>query len=261
MRVLSVVFFMALGMFSLSSHAQTIMDLDVYSNRAEVDAGIAGRCVFQPISQSECHKRIDWAVDHDKITSRAGAWGKREGFYPVIDLFSQNIAAVCKCGCFEQDTLIRVLKDGSIQDIRAKELDNSFGLVGLSDSATLSSLSTESYSMKARTKGPETPALYVFTFEDGNELKVTQHHGMLLGDGSMVAAKDVKAGVTMLNAEGVELEVASITREYTDNDVYNFETDGSSQASHIIIANGMFVGDLTWQNQLHAALGKVIVRQ
>ncbi|RJE78352.1 hypothetical protein BGP78_05685 [Pseudoalteromonas sp. MSK9-3] len=259
MKVLSLFFAAIVSLFAFNASAT--MDLATYSNRAQVDAGVAGRCVNQPISQSECHMRIEWAVDNGKISRRAAEWGKTNGFYPIIDFFSQNIAAVCKCGCFEQDTLIRVLKDGSIQDIRAKELDNSFGLVALSGEATLNDLSTDSFEMKTRTKGPETPALYVFTFEDGNELKVTQHHGMLLGDGTMISAKNVKAGQTMLNAQGTELEVTSITREFTKHDVYNFETNGDAKASHIIVANGMFVGDLTWQNQLHADLGKVIIRK
>ncbi|RZM84329.1 Hint domain-containing protein [Pseudoalteromonas rubra] len=245
----------------LTFQASATMDLATYSNRAEVDAGVAGRCVYQPIGQSECHMRIDWAVNNGKITRRAGDWGKANGFYPIIDMFSQNIAAVCKCGCFEQDTLIRAVRDGKIQDIRAKDLGKQDSLVALNGEATLNNMATESFEMKFRTKGPETPALYVFTFEDGTELKVTQHHGMLLGDGSMVSAKDVKSGSTMYNAQGTELAVTSITREFTDANVYNFETDGDSVTNHIIVANGIFVGDLSWQNQLHADLGKVVVRQ
>ncbi|KZN49713.1 Hint domain-containing protein [Pseudoalteromonas luteoviolacea] len=257
------VFTLLVSLFAsfLAFQASATMDVATYSNRAEVDAGIAGRCVYQPIGTSACHMRIDWAVQNGKITQRAGDWGKANGFYPVIDMFSHAIAAVCKCGCFEQDTLIRVLKDGKIQDIRAKDLGTEDSLVALNDDATLSNMSTEVFEMKARTKGPETPALYVFTFEDGNELKVTQHHGMLIGDGTMVAAKDVKVGHSMYNAEGVELKVASIEREYTKFDVYNFETQGDVTTNHIIVANGMFVGDLTWQNQFAADLGKVIVRQ
>ncbi|MCG7547555.1 Hint domain-containing protein [Pseudoalteromonas sp. Of7M-16] len=259
MRTLTILFAAALAFFAAKSEAT--MDIAAYQSQATTDNAAHGRCAKKAVNATECVQRIDWAVREGYITARAGEWGKANGFYPVVDFYDRTVGAVCKCGCFEASTLIRVTKGGKVVDVEAKDVDNSYGLVALSKDASLSALSTETFEMKARTQGSEESKLYVFTLEDGSELKVTQHHGMLLGDGTMVAAKDVEAGQTMLRADGVELSVASITREATDQDVYNFETSGAEAVNHIIIANDILVGDLTWQNQLQAELGQVIVRQ
>ncbi|MCF2828087.1 MULTISPECIES: Hint domain-containing protein [unclassified Pseudoalteromonas] len=259
MRSLMILFTTLFALIAFKSEAA--MDIAAYQSQATTDNAAHGRCAKKAISATECVKRIDWAVREGYITARAGEWGKANGFYPVVDFYDRTVGAVCKCGCFEANTLIRVTKGGDIVDVAAKHIDDSYGLVGLAKDASLSLLSTNTFEMRARTKGAEESDLYVFILEDGSELKVTQHHGMLLGNGAMVAAKDVELGQTMLRADGVELSVASITREPTKQDVYNFETNGAEVVNHIIIANDILVGDLTWQNQLQAELGQVVVRQ
>ena len=63
------------------------------------------------------------------------------------------------------------------------------------------------------------------------------------------------------NLQDVPVAITAIGRRQADADVVNFETQGDSELNHIIVAEGVFVGDLVWQNQLAADLGKVALRQ
>ncbi|ESP92221.1 MULTISPECIES: hypothetical protein [Pseudoalteromonas] len=80
----------------LSFESFATMDLATYAHRARIDAEMPGRCVYRPIPYQELKMRIDWAFHQGLITERAAWWSKAYGYYPVVDMFSQNIAAVCK---------------------------------------------------------------------------------------------------------------------------------------------------------------------
>jgi len=261
MKHLKIMLTSLVFLFSVTA-AATPLDLEKYVEQSIIDNETnTGRCVNDPIPRNECNAVIDWAVQNEYITKRAGDWGKANGYFPVVDFFFKKVMAVCRCGCFEQNTLIRVSDGVYTFDLAAKDVARSHGVIALSSDASLSNMSTETFDIISKTAGEEIAQLYVFSFDDGSELKVTQHHGMLLGDGSMTAAKDVAVADTMIRADGSVISVTEITRESTDADVYNFETSGAEAVNHIIVANDIFVGDLVWQNQMQADLGKVVVRQ
>ncbi len=238
------------------------MDLPAFQADANASQN-TGRCVGDPISFAECKVELDYALEENLITRRAHEWGVKNGFYPVINRRNE-VRAICKCGCFEADTTISTfsLGSGGIELVAAKDVTGDHRLVALEGDTDLDTLSTTDFAIKTLTKGDEEKALYVFEMADGRVLKVTQFHGMLLADGMMVAAKDVAVGSAFIDANSkVAVEVTAISREATDQPVYNFETETSDKASHIIIAEDFFVGDLIWQNQLSSELGEVLLRQ
>ncbi|WP_299004061.1 hypothetical protein [uncultured Shewanella sp.] len=245
----------------VSSTAFAAMDLEQFQATAtNSDKNV--RCIGG-ISTAECRVELDYALENNLITQRSYDWGVANGYYPVIDR-NDRIGAICKCGCFESSTNISVFSatDGGHIDIAASEVNKSHQLVALSSNASLSSLIVEDFAINAIAQGEEEQLLYVFGLADGTMLKVTQHHGMLLSTGEMVAAKDVTETDSFISAITQEpVEIVKITREKTFNDVYNFETNGTDDVNHIIIAEGVYVGDLVWQNQLASELGQIKLRQ
>ncbi|MCF6438774.1 hypothetical protein L1077_04930 [Pseudoalteromonas luteoviolacea] len=94
MRKLTVAFTGFLTIASFDSFAA--LNMQQYEFRALQDAKIPGRCVYSPISYNQVKLRIDWALGQGLITERASYWGKAYGYYPIVDMFSNQVAAVCK---------------------------------------------------------------------------------------------------------------------------------------------------------------------
>ena len=65
----------------------------------------------------------------------------------------------------------------------------------------------------------------------------------------------MRADVSVVRAVGI----TEIKREHTSEEVINFLTVGKSLRSHMLIAEGVVVGDLAWQNDLVAALDRVVM--
>lgn len=214
------------------------------------------RCVGG-ISTRECHEELDYAKAKKLIDEAAYQWGKSKGFYPVVDR-RDEIKAVCKCGCFEASTLISTVEEG---DIAIKSLSTKHSVAALNETASLSNISLTPMNVSLVTKGKEATPLYVFSMSNGTVLKLTQHHGVLLADGRMISAKEVTLKDQMLTADGQTVNVVGIERAMTKDDVYNFETSGFSKNHHIVVAEGILVGDVVWQNQFAAELGSILLRQ
>lgn len=237
------------------------MSLTTFSTLAQ-NSDIKVRCVGA-ISSAACRVELDYALSKSLITRTAYNWGLANGYYPIIDRYD-NIGAICKCGCFESSTNIAVFSAdaGGYIEVAANAVDKSHQLVGLNSNSTLSTLIPEDFAINVISKGEEQYPLYVFELDDGTVLKVTQHHGMLLSTGEMVAAKNVTKSDSFISANTQDkVQIVKIKREKTLEEVFNFETNGSDDVNHIIVAEGVYVGDLVWQNQLSSELGQIKLRQ
>ncbi|WP_245814714.1 Hint domain-containing protein [Cystobacter ferrugineus] len=218
------------------------------------------RCA-RAISAEECKIELDYGLEQNLITREAYDWGLVNGYYPVIGR-RDTVDAVCKCGCFEANTLILTQdKLGAPAWIAAKDITKETTLFSLNEQATLSQPTFDTKPILAFTKGEEHPALYVFELDNGHTLKVTQNHGMLLSDGRVVEARTLEAGAEFVALDGATVRVKNLRFEHTKEDVYNFEVESQISAGHIIAAEGVLVGDMAWQNQLGRELGSIAVRR
>ena len=109
--------------------------------------------------------------------------------------------------------------------------------------------------------GDEQADLYVFSLSNGHDLRVTQHHGMVLADGRVIEARKVAEGDLFIALDGSEVVVQSIGREPTSADVYNFFLSVETPQEHIIAAEGVLVGDLAWQSTLTSELDSISLRR
>lgn len=220
----------------------------------------SARCV-SAITPDQCESELQYAYSKQLITCEAFRWGRSNGYYPAVDR-ANRISAVCKCGCFEKNTSILTTEDGrQTQWTPADQIRQDSKLAALDEKSSLSHPRLKAKPIKALTSGSERPALYAFELDNGRILKVTQHHGMLLANGRVVEAHTLSVGSKMLALDGKVVRVIAISRETTDDSVYNFEVDTSYKTGHIIAAEGILIGDLAWQNQLARELGSIALRR
>ncbi len=215
------------------------------------------------VAREKCERFLNRALIDQKISSKSHKWGWNNNYYPVLDMDGE-IAAVCACGCFEANTRILVSfeDDPDYAWMKIRDMDGSSQVAALSADATLESLDLMTFGLSKFIHGPEETPLHVFHLSNGKVLKLTQNHGVLVSDGRMIAAKDVTVSDKLLSVhDGKEVSIQEITRENTTEDVYNFEVKGTSNLDHIVGAEGVFVGDLAWQNNLASELGEIQVRK
>lgn len=172
----------------------------------------------------------------------------------------------CPCGCFAPDTLISVLngKSGAEEDVMAKvlyDLSSAYQLNSLDSSSTLNAPQFVGRGIANATAGDESQPLVRIETNDGRVLRITEKHPVVKSSGEMVTARELTAGDQLVDESGHTVSIAKLSREAFQGQVYNFETNGKSLAAHIIVAEGVLVGDLAWQNSLEEELGGIAIRQ
>lgn len=211
------------------------------------DEALRPRC--NPLDENECAEMNGIALESGAIDAAGHSWlrSKKEC---AVSMFGK-VLMVCPEGCFEAST--RILVDSSSPTVSERQVRE----LGFDDRPMSlhanSSLEEPMLTGKAVTKlvaGEEVEPLFVFKLSNGRELKVTQHHAMVLADATVVAASDVREGDMFVSADGELIDILSIDRELTYDDVYNFSTDGKEKIEHVVVAEGVLVGDLRLQSDL-----------
>jgi hypothetical protein len=169
----------------------------------------------------------------------------------------------CPAGCFAADTQVAtsVSPDGKPDYVAAASVTPRSPLVSMADDASLSQLALAPQSVKRTVAGPEDANLFVFGLANGRTLRVTQHHPMVIDSGQILQASQVVPGMAFVGLDGKSVAISSITREKPTANVFNFLTGGDTQLSHIIIAEGVLVGDLKIQNDLENEQTSVELRR
>lgn len=225
------------------------------------------RCGDQQIPAADCpaYQNLAYFTDHC-INGTEYSYSQVHSIAPLCSQISPTTyIGFCYCGCLERSTGIFVQEPKSGRNLVQRIDEITVGTVAvhaLTEDATLSRVRYEPRGVEARTAGSENKPLVVLHLTDGAVLAATELHAILLSTGVMVAAKDLEVGQRMVHQDGSFSTIGSITREPTKDDVFNVLTNaGLSHKGHMIVANGLIVGDLMWQNTLVKDLNSVIVRQ
>ncbi len=112
-----------------------IMDVAQFIETANRDLS---RCANRPLSPQQCKARLDHAFSLNLLTQRAYDWALQNGYFPVVDTFGDypEIGAVCKCGCFDPETLISARLNGVALDVAAGDITKQHQLLALQSDAT-----------------------------------------------------------------------------------------------------------------------------
>jgi hypothetical protein len=196
----------------------------------------------------------DEALFHDLLTMDGYSFLKNNNFCPIVLSMNGNrrIYDFCPMGCFAADTQIlgSVTGDTEASYAPASMFNLQSTLMSMTDEASLNAVTLTTRPVERFVHGPEEPPLFVFKLTNGSTLRVTQHHPMVLHNGQIIEAAKVDEHMTFVGVDGKRVAITSITREKAIGDVFNFQTAGDTQLSHIIVAEGVLVGDLKLQNDL-----------
>lgn len=91
----------------------------------------------------------------------------------------------------------------------------------------------------------------IFTLEtqEGRRLEVTAEHPMVLGDGTMVKARTLKVGDTLLGADGVKLHLNRVTVFRFKGQVWNVRPESHVKLENVMNAEGFLTGSVRFQNE------------
>jgi hypothetical protein len=223
------------------------------------------RCNGVALPQATCQGMINTAFSDGLLTGDAVTFLQNNGFCPVVLDVGEGpqIYDFCPAGCFAADTRVLTTAPGGgkADYTAASEITSQHTLMSMADEASLDELAMAALPIKRAVHGPEAPPLYVFGLANGSTLRVTQHHPMVLDSGKIIEASQVDPAMSFVGLDGQPVAIASITRENAIGDVFNFQTAGDTQLSHIIVAEGVLVGDLKLQNELEAEESSIQVRR
>jgi hypothetical protein len=209
------------------------------------------------IGNSECQLIRQRAFEANMIDTAGRTFLEKGGYYPLPNLATGAVGAVCKCGCFDASTEIYTYEMGVIP---VSELLVGDSVNQLSNAATLNAIELQPAPIELVLSGEEKTDMYQFKLDNGVLLKLTQHHGVLLSSGQMIAAKDVTLKDQLVDENGYFISIQSIDLIAPSKRVYNFEVQGDTKKQHIISAEGILVGDVAWQNQYAQDLNAILLR-
>ncbi len=241
-------------------------------NRITAPADPAARCANKAMPLEPCEARRLTALNRGCISQQEYDNLRRHGSFPLCNYEETNqdlmFDSWCSCGCFHPDTLISAFDLNSDQYTEAKAVDivnkhKDFEVFHLTEEATVKSFAFNKTGLRSPTRGPEEHPLVVIETVNGKVLKLTDKHPVLLSEGRMVQAKELSERDRLLTSEGEVVAIQKIREEAFSGEVVNFmiDSDLDHKNEHIIIAEGLAVGDLAWQSSLEDELNKIVLRQ
>ncbi len=219
-----------------------------------------------PASQCPTAQQAAWNNGQGCINQTEYNYALNNAIAPLCAQWSPTqFVGWCRCGCFEKSTqvLVRGKADHQVAIAGVGALDKDiFDAYTMTDDSTLYAPIWEARSITATTVGTEEKPLVWVHLENGSSIGLTEEHAVLTAEGVMLTAKELQVGQhQMVTAEGEPVAIKDIQHVATKDPVYNLLTDaGLNHKGHMVVANGVVVGDIMWQNTLAKDLQRVVVR-
>jgi len=272
MRRLLLVSATLIGLWTHSVHAQCPAAIPAPADQTAVacfttNKPVAQRCATA-VSPSDCDTFNAMAWNASLVTADGLAYLNSIAFCAIVVSIPPGapprIYDFCPRGCFAADTeLLSSIKPvgETASYVQAASVAPKSSLMSLADDSSLSDVILAPQSVKRVVLGPEDIDLFVFVLANGHTLRVTQHHPMVLDNGKIIEARQVSPRMSFVGLDGQSVAVTAIRRERPTADVFNFDTGGDTQLSHIIVAEGVLVGDLKIQNELESEQASIELRR
>ena len=222
------------------------------------------RCGGIPLPEATCIQARAAAVASNCITQAESNQLASWGLAPVC-FFDNTYHGWCTCGCFHPDTEIDVqVASGPKITASAQTIfndRNEYLISHLKTNSELNLLQFDAASTLYATSGLEKLPLVVIKTEDGAILKVTTQHAVLTGDGEMLQAQHLKENMLLVKRDGSLTAIKQISSEMLGGNVLNFRLKVDNPIEHIIVAQGLLVGDQAWQSSLEDLENQVLIRK
>jgi hypothetical protein len=192
---------------------------------------------------NDCNLYTDAARTHVADTSVTG-------FY---------VNGFCVSSCYLPDQQIAF--DGGTEGILDAMNQLRTGVTALTPTSTLDNITTHTDDVASYTHDIHEAKQVIFTIttRSGGQLKVTDKHPILEGDGRIVQARSIKVGNRLLKPDGTRDEVVSVTKTEYFGKVYNIKPVSTNRVANILIAQGFLVGSSRFQNDDVDFINRIIL--
>ena len=132
----------------------------------------------------------------------------------------------------------------------------------VSESSTLDNLSyrNEDISLWTASIRSEPHVLRVLTMSSGKTLRITDNHPLVLSDGFVREAKDIKIGDSLVRSDGTPEQIIKVVNQDYFGKVYNVQPKGESAKGNIVIAEGYLSASNYYQNDGYELINERIFR-
>jgi hypothetical protein len=155
----------------------------------------------------------------------------------------------CTASCYLPDQQISFSTgDAPILDALTALRDD---VTTLAPTSTLENISLKTDHVASYTREIHDATHIIFDIRTaaGGQLKVTDKHPVLVDSGRIVEARTLKAGQSLIKADGTRDQIVSVEKTSYFGKVYNLKPEATDRVSNLLIAQGFLVGSSRYQNE------------
>jgi hypothetical protein len=151
--------------------------------------------------------------------------------------------------------------DGGNEGILAAMTELRTGVTTLTPTSTLGNIKTQTDEVASYTHDIREAKQVIFTIttRSGGQLKVTDKHPILVGDGRIMEARSITVGNQLIKPDGTRDAVVSVTQTDYFGKVYNIKPASTNRVANILIAQGFLVGSSRYQNEDADLINRIIL--
>ena len=181
-------------------------------------------------------------------------------WYPILGTDGRPFRR-CRCGCFAKETQFWGLERVTGQSL----LQGKDGRLRLYVMQELETSQLSRKSINGLMHAKENRAVHLVA-AGGYSIFLSQGHPVVVASATgklraMKQAKDVKRGDFLLTQTHRPIQVVQSETVSYAGEMMNFNVESKNPMHHIVIANGMQMGDLAWQEKLHGVEARMYHRQ
>lgn len=122
-------------------------------------------------------------------------------------------------------------------------------VTAMTEDATLDNLSYAEQMIEQITTNDVDEEVYRLEGEGGERLEVTGNHPMVTADGTMMAARDLKAGDVLLDRYGAIVFLRAVSTRKYQGPVFNVLPVSKRKKENVLVAEGLLTGSMRYQQQ------------
>ena len=166
----------------------------------------------------------------------------------------------CTSSCYTPEQLV-LFEDG-YSDILSATKTKKTGLITLTESSIFGNFEFQSQSVDHYSESLQDGdhLIYSIATKSGGSLRVTPNHPLLRAYGQIVDAETLKAGESLVRADGSSDEIVKIAKSKYHGRVYNVAPQSRDRVSNLIVAQGFVSGSNRYQNWILDDLNRQVMR-
>jgi hypothetical protein len=230
-------------------------------------AQLTARCSEDALGVADAQGRNGWAYNCSYISQAARDFYNSDGDYVVFTvgcghagcmpfipvtpgagcIGGLTILGFCKAGCYTPEQ--KVLFNGAYSGVQHAYESHETTVTALTAGSTLRGMSFAEQPIQTYVAGDTTEDIFVLKDKQGDTVKVTSEHPMVLADGTVVKAKTLKKGDRLAKADGTTSRLTEVKTFSFTGTVWNVEPASHDKTENILVGQGFLTGSVRFQNE------------